>query len=182
MGHWVQGAKEPHYRLTKSEAEFLSGKLQMLLQADTRLRGRNLETLQRLAEQMGVAPAGPQPMTVYKPRRTSSRSNSGPVVITSPDGSVTTRKAHTKAELRRIAPERLPISPAMRARVLHRDRQTCRYCGNMDGPFEIDHVIPVALGGATKLWNLVTACCECNRKKGAQVWRPTPPSALRVTV
>lgn len=174
MGSWVQNEKGSHFRLTKSEAQFLSGKIVMLLQLDDRLRGRNLNTIKQLAEQMGAVPAlAPSPDT-HRPRRTPSRSNSGPVVITKPDGSVITRRAHSQKQLRRIAPERLPINQTMRARVLHRDRQTCRYCGNIDGPFEIDHVIPVTLGGATKLWNLVTACCECNRRKGALVWKPRP--------
>lgn len=115
-----------------------------------------------------------QPADPKKPRRTSSRSQSSAVTITRSDGSAETRPALTAAQLRWIAPERLLITPSLRARVLSRDRATCRYCLTTVGPFEIDHVIPVAHGGATKLWNLVTACTECNRRKSAQIWRPKP--------
>lgn len=112
-----------------------------------------------------------------KPRRLMDKPSGArcsEVRITQLDGTVEIRPALTAAELRRIAPERLAITPSMRARVLKRDCGTCRYCLSTVGPFEIDHVIPVAHGGATKMWNLVTACAECNRRKGAQVWRPKP--------
>jgi 5-methylcytosine-specific restriction endonuclease McrA len=33
----------------------------------------------------------------------------------------------------------------------------------------IDHVIPVALGGATTLANLQLLCGDCNREKGADL-------------
>jgi 5-methylcytosine-specific restriction endonuclease McrA len=32
-----------------------------------------------------------------------------------------------------------------------------------------DHVIPVALGGATTIGNLQLLCGDCNREKGADV-------------
>ncbi len=52
-----------------------------------------------------------------------------------------------------------------RARVLARDRQTCRYCG---APADtVDHVDPVANGGTDDDTNLAAACEPCNRAKGA---------------
>jgi 5-methylcytosine-specific restriction endonuclease McrA len=62
----------------------------------------------------------------------------------------------------------------MRAKVAKRDRGTCRYCGTVDGPFEIDHVVPIALGGSNRIGNLVLACRACNAKKNANVWKPRP--------
>lgn len=173
MGRWVQGEGGPYYRITKSEADFLSAKILMMLTNDDRLRGGNRVTLQRLAEDMGAAP---EPR---KPRRSTSRSVSGPVTITDANGSVSTQPPMSAAELRRIAPERLPIYPVLRIRILKRDMQTCRYCMTIVGPFEIDHVIPVAQGGETALFNLVTACQDCNRRKGNQVWRPVRLAVVR---
>lgn len=51
--------------------------------------------------------------------------------------------------------------------VLLRDDFTCRYCG-LKAPhteLEVDHVIPVTLGGKATMENGVTACRECNRGK-----------------
>jgi hypothetical protein len=173
MARWVRTDDGPVYRITKSEADFLSAKFGMLLRADVRLQGTNRARLQQLVDQMGTAP---EP---WNPRRTSSRSDSGPVRITAPDGTVTTVPALNAADLRKAAPERLTISDELRGRVLKRDMQTCRYCLTTLGPFELDHVIPVAQGGATRLWNLVTACRECNQRKGNQVWRPVRLALVR---
>lgn len=41
----------------------------------------------------------------------------------------------------------------------------CVYC---DGPYEhADHVVPLALGGAHSIENLVPSCADCNLAKGA---------------
>ncbi len=54
-----------------------------------------------------------------------------------------------------------------------RDRFRCHYCGAPapDVQLHVDHVVPVALGGATTADNLVTACTDCNLGKGAKpIW------------
>lgn len=61
-----------------------------------------------------------------------------------------------------------PLPAATRAAVLERDEATCRYCGSTAGPFDIDHIRPVALGGTDALENLTVACVACNRSKGAK--------------
>ncbi len=104
--------------------------------------------------------------------RTHQAPASSPVTITRADGTQEVRPPLSQAALRRIVKDRPAISDAMRDKVLKRDRGTCRYCGNDVGPFELDHVTPVALGGATTMANLVTACVECNRRKGVQIWTP----------
>ncbi len=60
--------------------------------------------------------------------------------------------------------------PFTRSNIYARDEFTCQYCG---GEFEsedltFDHVIPSAQGGRRTWDNIVTACIECNRKKGAR--------------
>jgi len=67
--------------------------------------------------------------------------------------------------------KRVPIPPEMRQAVLERDNYTCRYCGDRDGPFWMDHVYPFSKGGETTAANLVTACKKCNIKKGSKVGR-----------
>jgi 5-methylcytosine-specific restriction endonuclease McrA len=66
-------------------------------------------------------------------------------------------------------PRRLKL-PCSRRGVLARDRDTCQYCGVQPGRAQltIDHVVPRSQGGLTLWDNVVTACRECNRKKGGR--------------
>ena len=65
--------------------------------------------------------------------------------------------------------EREDIPPEIRVRVLARDDYICRYCGSRSQSLHIDHVIPVVRGGGgTTLDNLVTACAQCNLRKGGR--------------
>lgn len=68
----------------------------------------------------------------------------------------------------------MAVSKRLRYEVLRRDNHTCRYCGATapDAPLRVDHVTPVALGGADTPNNLVTACEPCNSGKTS-----TSPSA-----
>lgn len=62
------------------------------------------------------------------------------------------------------------MRPSLRFEVFKRDGFTCQYCGRKtpDVVLEADHVIPVAQGGGDEIENLVTACWDCNRGKGAE--------------
>lgn len=96
----------------------------------------------------------------------------GPVTITAPDGTVTEQPALTPKQLRETVRQRPNITPATRARISRRDNGACRYCHDTVGPHQIDHVVPIALGGTNHPRNLVLACENCNRRKGANVWKP----------
>ncbi|GFE20126.1 hypothetical protein Sliba_05790 [Streptomyces nigrescens] len=63
----------------------------------------------------------------------------------------------------------MAVSKRLRYEILRRDNHTCRYCGATapDAPLRIDHVTPVALGGADTPDNLVTACQDCNSGKSS---------------
>jgi hypothetical protein len=63
----------------------------------------------------------------------------------------------------------MPVTKRTRFEVLRRDENTCQYCGQKapDVPLQIDHVIPVALGGSDSPSNLVTACRDCNSGKSS---------------
>lgn len=66
-------------------------------------------------------------------------------------------------------PRRLRL-PCSRRGVLARDRDTCQYCGVQPGRanLTVDHVVPRSQGGQTVWENVVTACRECNHKKGGR--------------
>lgn len=61
-----------------------------------------------------------------------------------------------------------PVSVRVsRAEIVAAYGDACTYCR---GPFEeIDHVVPVALGGAHVLANLRPSCTRCNRREGAGI-------------
>jgi len=52
----------------------------------------------------------------------------------------------------------------MRERVFAAKGRTCVYCGEPAG--EVDHVVPVKVGGVDTIDNLMPACRSCNRHKG----------------
>jgi 5-methylcytosine-specific restriction endonuclease McrA len=60
------------------------------------------------------------------------------------------------------------LGNALRFEVLSSHGFACRYCGRR-APFvalEVEHVVPVALGGTSERKNLVPACTDCNAGKG----------------
>lgn len=66
-------------------------------------------------------------------------------------------------------PRRMRL-PCSRRGVLVRDRETCQYCGGQPGRSQltVDHVLPRSRGGGTTWENVVTACRECNHRKGGR--------------
>jgi 5-methylcytosine-specific restriction endonuclease McrA len=64
--------------------------------------------------------------------------------------------------IRTIYRTRVPFS---KKNVMVRDGYTCQYCGDKTG-LTIDHVVPVSRGGKSAFENCVTACKDCNNKKG----------------
>ena len=79
-------------------------------------------------------------------------------------------RAHAVLGMRAAAarPRREPIPRELRRAVFERDGGHCVECGSS---FELqyDHVIPVALGGASTVENLQVLCAPCNGRKGARV-------------
>jgi len=52
--------------------------------------------------------------------------------------------------------------------VFKRDNYSCVYCGSREKrKLTIDHVIPQSAGGGNSWSNLVTACFDCNNRKGS---------------
>lgn len=63
---------------------------------------------------------------------------------------------------------REPIPREVRRTVFERYGGKCAECGSTFD-LQYDHVIPVALGGATTAENLQLLCAPCNREKGANL-------------
>lgn len=74
---------------------------------------------------------------------------------------------------------RIGISKKLRFDVFKRDQFACQYCGAHPSEtvlLEVDHIHPVAEGGTNEIDNLVTACFDCNRGKGAGLLSAVPQS------
>jgi 5-methylcytosine-specific restriction endonuclease McrA len=54
-----------------------------------------------------------------------------------------------------------------RQNIFKRDGNKCQYCG-FDRELTLDHLVPRSKGGKSTWNNLVTACNNCNSKKGDQ--------------
>lgn len=52
--------------------------------------------------------------------------------------------------------------------VFRRDGYSCQYCGYRSTHLTLDHVLPKRAGGEYAWDNLVSACPQCNRKKGGR--------------
>lgn len=74
----------------------------------------------------------------------------------------------------------MAVTKRTRFEVLRRDGHTCRYCGASapDVALQVDHVIPVALGGTDGPDNLVAACRDCNYGKSSS--SPNPELVAQV--
>jgi hypothetical protein len=84
------------------------------------------------------------------------------------------------------------LSPTRRA-VFIRDDFTCAYCGKFvkDSKATVDHLIPKSRGGKWCWENLVTACSECNQRKGNRtpeeagmelLFKPKRPPAFEIAL
>jgi len=76
--------------------------------------------------------------------------------------------------------KRKPLSKKTRFEVFKRDSFTCQYCSAKPPkvPLEVDHIIPVKSGGTNDAENLITACFDCNRGKGARELTLIPISTV----
>lgn len=56
----------------------------------------------------------------------------------------------------------------VREYLLEKYQRKCVYCGTVNVPLEIEHIIPKSRGGSNRVSNLVLACHACNQRKGTQ--------------
>ena len=57
-----------------------------------------------------------------------------------------------------------------RLAIYMRDHGRCVYCESQAN-LTLDHLRPASKGGDNRARNLVTACMDCNRERGARPWR-----------
>jgi 5-methylcytosine-specific restriction endonuclease McrA len=69
-----------------------------------------------------------------------------------------------------------------RREVFMRDEDRCQYCGRRGGNLTLDHVMPKHRGGEHAWENLVTACRECNHRKGGRTPQEARMRLLRPPV
>ncbi len=72
----------------------------------------------------------------------------------------------------------MALSKKKRFEVFKRDGFTCQYCGQRppEVVLEVDHITPKSKGGDGDPLNLITACFDCNRGKGARELASVSPS------
>lgn len=82
----------------------------------------------------------------------------------------TLERAHAALQRERsqTASRREPIPRPLRLTVWERDGGRCVECES-DFELQFDHLIPLALGGATSVENLQLLCAGCNQAKGASL-------------
>ena len=66
-----------------------------------------------------------------------------------------------------------------RKNIMRRDGYQCQYCGRSEANLTVDHIIPKSRGGTDCWENLVTACVECNNKKGDRTPQEAKMKLLR---
>ena len=67
--------------------------------------------------------------------------------------------------------ERSKVTNKLRFYIYKRDGYRCKCCGRSGTKtdLEIDHIIPIAKGGKSKIDNLQTLCRKCNKMKGTNI-------------
>ena len=76
------------------------------------------------------------------------------------------------------------VPAALRARVRERFGNLCAYCRSAQRltvvTFEIEHIVPQAVGGETRFENLCLACPSCNRYKAVRQEAVDPETGEQV--
>jgi len=68
--------------------------------------------------------------------------------------------------------QRISIPPEVRKFVFERNNYQCQSCNKTDltaKTLQVDHIIPLAQGGANDFSNLQTLCEKCNREKSSKI-------------
>lgn len=81
--------------------------------------------------------------------------------------------------LRKVVKRPHPEVKLNKKEIFRRDHYQCQYCGRRSGTLTVDHIQPRHLGGESTWKNLVTACVQCNHKKGGKTLSQSGLSLLK---
>ncbi len=114
-----------------------------------------------------------EPINVCNPRRAISLVLSGKADLVLNGRGVIHTVSRTYPEPSIIRLEKMVRRPRPHVRltkreILRRDNYICQYCGQPSAHLTVDHVMPRFRGGQYSWENLVTACPQCNRRKGGR--------------
>ncbi len=56
----------------------------------------------------------------------------------------------------------------IREYLLEKWKRKCTYCSSKNVPLQVEHIVPKALNGSSRLSNLCLACQKCNQRKGSK--------------
>jgi len=82
-------------------------------------------------------------------------------------------------ELRKRREEWHRLQRMVRAEILQRDDYRCRQCGVKEGPFDVQHKVPLYLGGRNDPENLHTVCFPCGKKRRMEAVRSIGKRVVR---
>ena len=133
-----------------------------------------------------------EPLNVCNERRAIVLLDLGKAEVLEVDGLVyrsPSREIHIPSVIRlqRLVKRPRPRVRLTRREVFVRDQFTCQYCGITSKELTVDHVIPRHRGGRHIWTNVVSACHNCNHRKGgrsveeAQMKLTTDPFEPRAT-
>ncbi len=65
------------------------------------------------------------------------------------------------------------IAAALHPKIIRIAGGKCEYCSSdsdfSDSPFDVEHIVPIALGGTSSIDNLALACHGCNLRKSTRI-------------
>lgn len=73
---------------------------------------------------------------------------------------------YSKSRRMTVRDARERVTARVKQKIFARDGHKCVACGS-GPPLEVDHIIPVSLGGSGDETNLQSLCRPCNRRKGS---------------
>lgn len=77
-------------------------------------------------------------------------------------------RAPSVIRLAHLVKRPMPQVKLSRREIFRRDNYTCQYCGLNSSDLTLDHVLPRHRGGGHSWENLVSACRQCNHRKGGR--------------
>lgn len=126
-----------------------------------------------------------EPLNVCHPRRALVLLDGGKAEVLELDGVVfrspsRSWRVPSVIRLNHLIKRPRPRVRLTRREVFLRDQHTCQYCGVHTKDLTLDHVVPKHRGGRHQWENLVSACRNCNHRKGGRTIEEAKMSLRRL--